>query len=186
MCYYITLTLPKETKLGDLKQLIDHYDMAFHLIQNSSVSSQLHDKDLYLRATKKYCDCDTSLGSLNRDSEINTLLNSKKVKNLRKKNWTDEQIDEWIQKKLESKEIKTNKTLTPMERDLEIQSWIDLIKNIVISKNVEYIGVLKHWYSRDLESEVIKIKDVKPIQVNLLESKTLLELAEDVLYKFVS
>lgn len=54
-------------------------------LKNANVSYQLRPEELYFRATKDYCDCDTILGSLNRLNEYQTLLNSKKVKALRKK-----------------------------------------------------------------------------------------------------
>jgi len=86
MCFYITATLPKNTSIESLKTLLDRYNMAFFPIKNNNVSPQFRLGELYFRATKDYCDCDTSLGILNRKREYQHLLNSKKVRTLKKKN----------------------------------------------------------------------------------------------------
>ena len=96
MCYYITATLPKETNLERLRPLLEDFKMDFTQINNLNIETQLRPKELYFRATKSYCDCGTVLGSQNRSQEYEKLLKSKKVKTLRKKKWSDEQIHNWI------------------------------------------------------------------------------------------
>ncbi|MFX1328975.1 MAG: hypothetical protein ACFE91_12690 [Promethearchaeota archaeon] len=85
MCYYITTTLPENTNIESIRTILDKYNMDFSPINNNNVRSQLCPEELYFQATKDYCDCDKSLGLLNRDTEYRKLLNSKKVKTLRKK-----------------------------------------------------------------------------------------------------
>jgi hypothetical protein len=85
MCFYITATLPKGTQISKLRNILDEYELEFSQIDNSMLISQLRSGELYLRATKSYCDCDTVLGSLNSLQDFQNLSKSKKVKNLRKK-----------------------------------------------------------------------------------------------------
>jgi hypothetical protein len=184
MCFYITATLPKNTILEDFRHIFNKQDMAFSPLKNASVSSQLRPEELYLRATKDYCDCDTILGSSNQLKSYQKLLNSKKVKTLRKKKWTDEQIDEWIKEKLNKKEPKHGKKLTPLEEELEINRWLDLLHNLLDSKKVSRIGLLKHWYTKGLHDEEIRIIRTQKIQLNAVTSDFLLNLEEDVLYEF--
>jgi len=66
MCYYITATLPKETNMERLKPLFEEFNMSFTPINNIYIEPQLRPGELYFRATKIYCDCDTVLGSRNR------------------------------------------------------------------------------------------------------------------------
>ncbi|MHA1467582.1 MAG: hypothetical protein ACTSP6_05825 [Promethearchaeota archaeon] len=184
MCFYITTSLPKNTKLEELRNLFNKYNMAFSPLKNANISSQLRPEELYLRATKDYCDCGTILGSLNQLKEYQTLLNSKKVKTLKKKKWTEEEIDKWIQEKLNKKESKHGKKRTPLEEELEINRWLDFLHGLLDSKKVSRIGLLKHWYTRGLHDEEIRIKRTEKAQINAVTSDFLLNLEEDVLYEF--
>ncbi|KKL57919.1 hypothetical protein LCGC14_1646340 [marine sediment metagenome] len=85
MCFYITATLPKKTSLENLSSIINKYKMDFTEIQNKKIKSQLRSEELYLRATRGHCNCDSILGSLNPQQEYQKLYNSKKVKTLKKK-----------------------------------------------------------------------------------------------------
>lgn len=152
--------------------------MAFSPLKNTHVSSQLRPEELYLRATKDYCDCDTILGSYNQFKSYQKLLNSKKVKTLRKKKWTEEQIDEWIKEKLNKKEPKSGKKLTPLEEELEINRWLDLLHGLLNSKKVSRIGLLKHWYAKGLQDEEIRIKKTENANINAITSDYLLNLEE--------
>jgi len=184
MCFYITATLPKNTILEDFRNLFNKHNMAFSPLKNTHVSSQLRPEELYLRATKDYCDCDTILGSYNQFKSYQKLLNSKKVKTLRKKKWTEEEIDEWIKEKLNKKEPKSGKKLTPLEEELEINRWLDLLHGLLNSKKVSRIGLLKHWYAKGLQDEEIRIKKTEKANINAITSDYLLNLEEDVLYEF--
>ena len=62
MCFYITTTLPKKTDIISIRTILDRYNMAFTPIENNFLKSQFRPGELYFRATKDYCDCDTSLG----------------------------------------------------------------------------------------------------------------------------
>ena len=160
--------------------------MAFSPLKNAIVSSQLRPEELYLRATKDYCDCDTILGSLNQLKEYQTLLNSKKVKTLRKKKWTEEEIDKWINEKLKKKEPKIGKKLTQLEEEQEINRWLDLLHGLLDSKKVSRIGLLKHWYTKGLQDEEFTIKKTEKVDINTVTSDFILNVEEDVLYEYYS
>jgi hypothetical protein len=103
MCFYITATLPNNTDIQAIQNIFNQYDLTFAPIKNDIVQTQLRPEEFYFRVTKNYCDCDTALGSLNKFNEYQKLLNTKKVKSLRKKKWKEEQIDSWIKAKLDNK-----------------------------------------------------------------------------------
>ena len=184
MCYYITTTLPKDTEIDSIKTILDRYNMAFSPINNINLSSQLRPGELYFRATKDYCDCDTSLGILNRESEYQILLSSKKVKTLKKKKWTESEIDEWIRKKLQKKPSHSKRSTTEKERQLDIDRWVNFILEIINSNKATRIGILKHWYRYGLHDEVITIKRTVKSYIDEAKSELLLDLEEDVLYEF--
>ena len=182
MCYYLTATLPKETNLLSLNPILEKFNMSFTPIQNKTIETQLRPGELYFRATKKYCDCDTVLGSRNRPQEYEKLLKSKKIKTLRKKQWSDEQIEDWIMEKIATKSHKRGLKKTTQEIDEEINSWIDFVQNIL--KNNKRIGLLKHWYKASLDNEEIQLKKTEQLNLVDLTAEKLLKLEEDVLYEF--
>ena len=184
MCFYITTTLQKKTDVDKLRTFLDKFEMAFIPLNNDSVSSQLKAGDLYLRATKSYCDCGTILGSLNRQNEYQTLLNSKKVKTLRKKKWTDNEIDNWIRQKLQNNKKKIGGHLTTFETKDELKRWNLFIQNILNSSTSKYVGILKHWYTGGLNDEKITLKKIQRINLNQVVPEFLLNIEEGVLYEF--
>lgn len=184
MCFYITATIPNKTDLDKIRTTLDQFEMAFIPIHNDSVSSQLRAGDIYLRATKSYCDCGTMLGSLNRQNEYQTLLNSKKIKTLRKKKWTDEEIDSWITQKLQNKKKKSGGHLTIFETKEGSKKWNLFIQAILNSSSIKYIGILKHWYEGGLENEKITLKEIQKTNFNEVTTEFLLNMEEDILYEF--
>ena len=184
MCFYITATLPKEANIEELKSLFDKYDMAFVPINNKYVESQLRPKELYFRATKHYCDCNTILGMNNISIEYDKLLKSKKVKNLKKKNWSNEQIDKWIKKKIKKKNPHAIKTKVSAEIDQETNNWINFIREILKTESIKRLGILKHWYTKSLSTEKILIRKSNRIKITELSSELLYKFEEDILYEF--
>jgi len=175
-------TLPKDTDIKSIRDSLDNYNMIFSLINNISLKSQLRSGELLLRATKEYCDCDTSLGFLSKAKSYQKLLNSKKVKSLKKKKWTEDQIDNWIKDKLKKKTPHGKKSITEKERQLDIERWENLIKEILTK--VKRIGLLKHWFSSSLNNEEISIKRKDHISLEELNRDLLYNIEEDVLYEF--
>lgn len=182
MCYYITATLPKETKVLELKPIFEQFNMSFSSVKNEKIEAQLRPGELYFRATNKYCDCDTVLGSRTRPQEYEKLLKSKKVKNLRKKKWSEAQIEDWIMEKIASKPHEKGLKKTSGETEEEINNWINFVQ--IILKNNKRIGLLKHWYKTSLINEEIQIKKKEQINLTDLTAEKLLKLKEDVLYEF--
>ena len=184
MCYYITTTLPKDTKLDSLKPILGKFNMDFSLLKNTNITSQLRPDEIYLRATKSYCDCNTSLGSRSITPEYNKMLKSQKVRGLRKKRWRDEQIHLWILEKINNKKPKGHDNLTPIEKDIEINNWITFLSTLLGENKLTRVGILKHWYSKGLSNEDFLIKNTEHISVKELNSSVLLNLEDDVLYEF--
>ncbi len=183
MCYYITVTLPKDTKLEGFKHIINKYEMGFFPINNKHIKSQLRPDELYLRATKGHCDCDTVLGTSSTSHMYQSLINSKKVKKLRTKKWSDEEIENWIAEKIKNKSKDLGKNW-PQFREKEATRWINFLREMLdINKNSR-IGLLKHWYSGALGTEQFAIKEKKRIKIGLVDTDLLLKLDEDILYEF--
>ena len=185
MCFYITATLPKKTSLENLSSIINKYKMDFTEIQNKKIKSQLRSEELYLRATRDYCDCDSILGSLNPQQEYQKLYNSKKVKTLKKKKWSEERITSWIEDKIKNKNIEKKTKLTPLEIETKLNRWTKFIQELLNNKDVSRVGILKHWYSGGLEDEEFIIKKTEKIKLSEITEELLLNLNEDTLYEFL-
>ncbi len=183
LCFYITATMPKGTQIENIREILELYKMEFSEIHNPMVQAQLRPGELYFRATKDYCDCDTVLGSLNSLQDFQTVSKSKKVKALKKKNWTDDEINNWINEKLKAKQNKTNKKINPLERNEKLDRWINFLHDLLDDKKVSRIGILKHWYSRGLIDEEIKIRKTQRISISEVNSDLILNLDEDILYE---
>lgn len=176
--------MPRGTQIGNIREILDLYKMDFSEIANHLVESQLRPGELYFRATKDYCDCDTVLGSLNSLQDFQTLSKSKKVKALKKKNWSEEEINNWINEKVKSKQKKSNEKFTPTEIRVKLGRWSNFLHDLLDNKKVTRIGLLKHWYTGGLEKEEIKIRKTKKIVINQVTPELLLNLSEDILYEF--
>jgi hypothetical protein len=111
---------------------------------------------------------------------------SKKVKTLRKKQWSEAQIGAWILKKLKSKKSKQTQNLTPLEIDLELKRWTDFIHIILQNSSVSRVGLIKHWYDVSLENERFTIRETKRVKTSDISPEFLLNLKEDTLYEFYS
>jgi len=184
MCYYITATLPKNTKLESFKAILGKFNMAFSILKNPNIESQLRKDEMYLRATKSYCDCNTVLGSQSITPGYNKMLKSQKVRGLKKKKWTDEQIHLWILEKIKGKTPKGHSNSTPIEKDIEINNWINIITELMNINKLTRVGILKHWYSKGLSNEEFTIKKTERISVKGINANILLNLEDDVLYEF--
>lgn len=184
MCYYITATLPKDTKPDSLKAVLGKFNMEFTLLKNPNIESQLRPGEMYFRATKSYCDCNTILGSQSINPEYSKMLKSQKVRALRKKQWTDEQIHLWILEKIKGKTPNRHGNMTSVEKDVETNNWINVLINILNVNKLPRVGILKHWYSGGINDEDFLIKKTERISIKDLNNLTLLNLEEDVLYEF--
>ncbi|MHA1933087.1 MAG: hypothetical protein ACW96X_11125 [Promethearchaeota archaeon] len=183
LCFYITATLPKGTKIENIKEILKQYQMEFSEIDNHIIKLQLRPGELYFRATKDYCDCETVLGSLNSLQDFQVLSKSKKVKALKKNKWSEEEINNWINEKLKNKQNKSKEKFTPAERKIRLDRWGNFLHDLLDNKKVSRIGLLKHWYKMGLTDEEIKIKKTEKIVINQVTPELLLNLSEDVLYE---
>ncbi|MHA2399739.1 MAG: hypothetical protein ACXADU_12740 [Promethearchaeota archaeon] len=184
MCFYITATLPQGTQINNFKNILDEYQLAFTQVNNPSIISQLRPGELYLRATKSYCDCDTVLGSLNSLQDYQNLSKSKKVKSLRKKKWSEEEISKWINDRLKAKQVNKKKKNNP-KASLKLGAWIMFLHTLLGNNIVSRVGILKHWYTKGLTDEYFKLKKTERISINDLTEEFLLNIEEDVLYEFL-
>lgn len=184
MCYHLTSTLPKNTNTESFRQVFSKYEMLFMPLNNSYVKSQLKKGEQYFITTKDHCDCDTILGRLSTTKRHDKIMDSKKVKNLRKKGWSEEEIENWIEEKIKKKKVKVGRKIWPELQEKEAKRWIEFISELLETGNISFVGFLKHWYHGNLESEQINIKEIKRIKKDNINVDLLTHIDEDILYEF--
>ena len=184
MCYYITATLPEKVKKESFNQIFHNFEMAFSPVNNKHIKSQLRPGEQYFRATKAYCDCDSVLGTLSTSQRQAALMDSKKVKKLRKKGWTEEEIENWAKDKIAKKKRKVGRKTWPELINKQATHWINFIREIFNTSKTSRLGLLKHWYSGGLESEEILIKETQKVNIQDISVYLLSHLDEDILYEF--
>ena len=176
MCQYITITLPKETKLDEIQPLFDQFEMSQRLIHNSHLQAQLKSDDYYINTTSRMCDCDSVIASNSQH------LNEKEkyasdIRRMKKKGWSETKINRWIEQKENSGRNEE------LKKDNE--RWQRFLRELLTVDQIGKVGVLIHWYDLGLEDEPIDLKEKRKIKINDVEEDTLENMEYDVLYEFI-
>ncbi|MHC4069823.1 MAG: hypothetical protein ACYSR8_09665 [Planctomycetota bacterium] len=187
MCEYITAILPKDINIDELQHIITKHKRKFNPLINEHIMRQLNPGEQYFTTSSAMCDCGTPLGRFAPTSEDGRDLDlrlKRKLRILQKKGWSKTKIDRWVEqhKMNEEKEARDEKH----RKELYItaaQDWKDFLIEMVSSKT-SYIGILKHWYNRNIETEHIEIKKRIRIRAGDVSVDDLLRIEEDILYEF--
>lgn len=180
MCRFITAAVPADIDLPAVKPLLDKYGMSFKEVRNSFVESQL-EGDRYARVTGSVCDCDTVLGSVSAQGEVQTKATvSGDIEKLKKKGWSQHKIERWLAEK--SGATDRHQEADRSKSVAELAQWREFISVMLLDKSTNRLGLLIHMYSGSLEDEQIQIKRINRISLSEQFENSLLEMEEDVLY----
>ena len=142
MCQYITITLPKQTRLSELIGIFSKYEMSQRLISNSSIEAQFANDIIYLNTTSRMCDCDSVIASNAGDSKSENKFSSS-IKKMEKKGWSRSKIERWLNQKENSR------------RNQELQQdkirWTNFLSELLNVDQIGKVGLLVHWYELGLE-----------------------------------
>ena len=176
MCQYITITIPKETKLDEIQSLFDRFEMSQNLIQNTHLQSQVESDPYYINTTSRMCDCGSVIASnaqhLNEEEKYASDIKLKK-----KKGWSDTKINRWIKQKENSgrnEELKQDN-----------ERWQQFLGELLTVDQIGKVGVLIHWYDLGLEDELINLNGKKKVKISNLSEDTLENMEYDTLYEFI-
>ena len=179
MCYYITATVPAESNLEILRQVIKKHSFGFTSLTNSFITAQLPKGSQYYRATDSYCDCDDGFGySFHYDRTSNPNDLTKHATKLRKKGWSEAKIQRSIQERTLARE--KPRPGIPESAD----KWIKFLHETISGKQTPKIGLITHFYQGDIETENFHIKSTQTLALTDLRQETILGLEDDVLYTF--
>lgn len=187
MCHFITATLPKGADVDALKDVFRENGFALGLESNAAIQSQLPSGAIYFRPTTAYCDCGTPLGS--RSSRAKHAAKESPteadVAKLRRKGWTQAKIDRWLAQKGEARQ-KNERAASQKETDgvADAKAWLRLLITTVESGHTPWVGLLLHFYKRSVSDEEFQVGRVVTARATDLSVDLLLDMDEDVLYRF--
>jgi hypothetical protein len=187
MCHFITATLPQNVEQDAVAGIFKSYNLAFNLISNPHVLSQLNPKDIYILTTTGHCDCGTVLGMLNRSEDSKAVSYERELEKHRKQGWSEAKIQRWLAEKEQVKE----KTEREDEAQAEIASaeatrWTRFISDLLQLGHIPRIGLLLHLYGGGIESERIRNLKKEEIKLADLTPRFIMAMEEDVLYEFLA
>jgi hypothetical protein len=182
MCVFITAVVPADTDLRASRPLLGKYGMSFKRIINPFIEAQLVEGELFVRATRLGCDCDSILGSArNREEDVRAVGN-RDIEKLRKKGWSQEKIERWLSEK--SRSITSHHQKVRGKRDEEITRWQDFIGAFLSEGIAKRLGLLMHDYNGLLEEEQFRIESVEHISLSKKLEDQLITMNQNVLYWF--
>ena len=189
MCHFITGTLLAQDRSPAISAIAKSSSVALNPYQNHSLSQYLRPDEESFLTTTSHCDCGTALGIQRKIDASNlrrSVAHQKKRKSLEKRGWTNTKIQRW--------ENQTQRDNLKSERSVEdrlnlympdASRWHEFIEDCIFKAEVSFCGLLLHWYRMSPETENIIIQKELDIDLQLLTRGSLLNIEEDVLYRFV-
>ena len=179
MCYYITATVPAESNLEVLRQVINKHGFGFTSLTNRFIAAQLPKGSQYYRATGSTAIAMTVLATrftIDRTSNQNDL--ARHANKLRKKGWSEAKIQQSLRERTLARE-KPRPDITE-----SAYRWIKFLREILSAKRTPRIGLITHFYQGDIETEDFHINSTQTLVLTDLRQETILGLEDDVLYTF--
>ena len=183
MCHFITTSLPRGANIESVSATAGRYQLAWELIKNKKVASQLDKGSSYFCTTQGMCDCGTEFGAKCFGVDKTSPNYSSDIKSFQRKGWSESKIKKWLAEK--EKNLRKNERVnSSIKAGQEIERWIGFISEILQNKYTSNVNVLLHMYSGNLESERIEIKDRTLTKVSEMSEELFLNIEEDHLYQF--
>ena len=159
MCHYITMILPAKTDVESTSAVFAVQHRKPMLLQNSRMQGVLQPGEIYIHPGSKMCDCGTSLGGLGRRPVENRVSRERKAR-LRKKGWSDAKFQRWLEQQRQTSDRKERiKTaMADAVAGCDPDGWGGIMRGLLNGLQLPYVGLLLHWYSASLDSEVIRSK----------------------------
>ena len=149
MCYFITLVLRGSDRAAIAPVAMRHGRRATP-IHNPSVESILKPGEAQFLTTVGHCDCGTALGQRGRGQA------AKLAKKLAKKGWSPSKIERGLSDRTRADERAQGRQRA--HRPDSVDLWSNLIRDLFALPDVQQVGLLLHFYSRNVETEVFDVR----------------------------
>ncbi len=191
MCHYITASCGHTRDEDAIRKLAECLQLAWQPLDNPWVTRHLLlPGERYFYTTRSSCDCGTQLGSRRWAESLVPAHEARIERELqkhRKRGWTETRIQRWLEQ-LRANEDRHREQFTGPRPETgtgsEIDRWIEFVTGVVQGKWADWVGVLLHSYQGYLETEELEVKPSQWLSLPELKRETLLDLEEDVLYRF--
>lgn len=183
MCHFITAIINQTTDLDKLNLIGNDYGITFSNTSNKFIELQLKQGQKYIWKNSKYCDCGTALGAIDFIKQEKK-SDKKDLKRLKKKGWTETKIKKWLINK-ERSDLKDQRTAEHQQSKYQddAENWINFLNDIAKDVDIEYFGLIYHWYSQSVENERFKIVQWKQFNTNPLTTEDIFNMKEDTVYQ---
>ena len=182
MCHFLTAVLSKGADIDACCLIAEKFQRVFEPVSNQYIQKQLEPKMKYYCMTKGNCDCGTIWGKGKGAGDVKKKMN-RKLKKLRNKGWSEAKIKRFIESQNQASQGR-QASLKKQHIDCETLAhrWISFISEIIDQGLSDYMGILLHWYSGNLEEEKIDIQQIEKISLSELDPTFIWKAKEDVLY----
>ena len=184
MCHFITGSISGKITVQELNSVGQEFGLQFETCPNEFVQKQLKSGESYIWKCCKYCNCGTSLGTLNEKNIKRTKgVSNLEVEKLKQKGWSETKIQRFLNDKNKKAE-QNDKDLEQRKLSVEngVQEWVDFSKKLFETMPIKTFGILLHWYKKGIFNEKITLNERILIEKSELTAKKLLEIEEDTLY----
>ena len=159
MCYYIALVV-RGSDAATIDGVLRRHGRQAKAISNASILGALIPGEAQFLTTVGHCDCGTALAPTVIDRAAKRTEQAAK---LAKKGWSQAKIDRWLSDRVKADDRADERrhANTPDSLDL----WSRIISDLLATPGVQHAGLLLHFYSGDVEDEVIEpIRETVPVR----------------------
>lgn len=188
MCHFITVAVPVESNEGRLRKTLRVHGKTFAPFGALAGARALFPADVHCGlTTREHCDCGTVMGSaLRREAEPaltrQRSVSASKLRKFKRRGWSAVRIGKWLQEDRSAAEICSAREANSAAAEAE--QWAQILRALVGASADGRAWLLLHWYSGNIETEHIGLKNVKRVGVPLVNIDLVEHIEEDVLYEF--
>jgi hypothetical protein len=178
MCYYVALVV-RGSDPASIDRVLRSHGRQAKPINNPSIRRALIPGEAQFLTTVGHCDCGTALAPTVIDRAGKRAEQAAK---LVKKGWSQAKIDRWLsdREKADDRAEERRHANTPDSVGL----WSRIIADVLATPGVQQAGLLVHFYSGDVENEVIEpiresvaVRDFEARLANIREDQLLVAVA---------
>ncbi|TDF37219.1 hypothetical protein EYS14_13755 [Alteromonadaceae bacterium M269] len=183
MCYFITAVLSPDSNIEKVALMAKSFQLNWVSIYNKSVSQYLEKGSHYFYTANGLCDCDTSLGKLNRCRSRRKADFDIQIQRFLRKGWSQSKVNNWLEEKEKIQEREKRIALNS-DKGLDAERWFEFVNQVLDQKLTSFFSLLLHSYHGSLEGELVSIEGLINVDVADFSVGFLLNMKEDTFYQF--
>lgn len=179
MCRFVTAVLPAAAPHEALDASARTHGRRFLRLSSPSVTRQLAPAEAYFLTTLGHCDCDEPLGALRRKRDDDGKDMARK---LARKGWNENKIARAVAQKRE--QAMAADGVQRRRADDDLTRWLGFVDAILVSAQVDELGLLLHFYGGGVEEEEVTVRERRRVGRDEDRAALLHGMEHDVLYLF--